>query len=73
MNGHASVWIDPFAMEVLARQSPLKITPLLVRRGCRARQLRAGWATPLVFLGATDYFTEYLRMTRVICLHLLPQ
>jgi hypothetical protein len=21
------------------------------------------WATPRVFLGATDYFTEYLRMT----------
>jgi len=48
-----------------ADQSPLKITPLLVRRGCRARQLRAGWATPRVFLGATDYFTEYLRMTTV--------
>src|ERR1700682_5717370 len=44
-----------------ADQSPLKITPSLLRRGCRARQLRAGWATPRVFLGATDYFTEYLR------------
>ena len=44
-------------------QSPLNITPSLVRRGCRARQHRAGWLTPRVFLGATPDFTGYLRMT----------
>ena len=47
-------------------QTSLKITPSLARRGCRARQLRAGWATPRVFLGATDRVAEYLRMTSVL-------